>query len=159
MGKSVVKIALDSESVKKTAKILEKMHGEFRKQVQADVKDVKTKTKSIVKQNLTQGAGVDKGIYKKSIVVNNLINDPDILAYQVGSKKHYRLSHLLEDGHKKWVFRRGSGRPTYRGNIGMNLLSGKTRSIPHIKPGQDYADKAVVEMHEKAWNKATKKGE
>lgn len=155
----VVEIKFDlNGSLEKTAKILSSINEQFRIEVQEEIKEIKKETKSRVVKQLKKGHGINKGTYKKSIVINNLARrDPDKIAFQVGSKKHYRLTHLLEDGHDKWVFRRGKGRPTYRGNVGMVQLSGKTKAIKHIEPGQDYADRAVQKMYEEAWENAVKK--
>lgn len=150
MSKSV-KVSFDAAEI---ANKLTHIDKKFRENVKSDVKEIKKETKSIVKKKLEKNHGVEYGVYKKSIVIHNLENSGDRIGYQVGSKKHYRLTHLLENGHEIWVFIRGKGRPTYRGNVGMNKLNRKTKKIPHIQYGQEYADKAIVEMYENAWEKA-----
>lgn len=77
------------------------------------------------------------GTYKKSLILNDVKvkGDDSQFILQVGGKKgEYRLSHLLEHGHK--VYRRKeNGKNVY--------LPKKSKSIPHIKVGQDYINKVA----------------
>lgn len=116
--------------------------------VNKEIPSIRKETKSMVKQHLTKGNGVDIGIYKNSIIVKNLTRKKDEIHFQVGANKpHHRLTHLLEHGHRmipnKYFYRNVS----------------KTKAIPHIKQGQDYADKAVENLYWKAIDLALKEGE
>ena len=128
-------------------------------------------TKKVVKKPLSKAFGVDEGIYKRSFIINNFDPGKWKIGFQVFAKKpHYRLTHLLEGnergfGHKTILFRRGKGRPTHKtGAKGMtwvlrtknkykgNHPLGWTRKIKHIEPGQQYAERKIVALYEKAIN-------
>ena len=57
----------------------------------------------------------------------------------VYNEQHYRLTHLLESGHSKWLWGRNSG--------------GKVQGYPHIAPINDKAQERVVELVEEKINK------
>lgn len=105
---------------------------------------------------LTEPGGFRTGTYKKSMTINNFAESRWMLGFQVFARKpHYRLSHLLEDGHVSYCFRWGRGRPTYLGNIGMVRIKHgkKTIKIPHIEPGQEYAEKQIVVLYKNTMSK------
>lgn len=90
--------------------------------VQKDTIDVISKrAKSIVKKHAPVG---HRGKYKKSIkvktVYESLTEKRNVIHVE---KPEYRLTHLLEKGHKK------------------HGGTGKTKAIPHFIHGQDYIDK------------------
>lgn len=115
---------------------------------------LRTNTRKKVKSYLKKGSGVDEGIYKKSFIINNFAESKWHIGFQVFAKKpHYRLTHLLEDGHEVWVFRRGGGRKTKWGNFGMVLLNKTTKKIPHIAPSQEYAEDKIKDLYEETINK------
>lgn len=130
---------------------------------------IRRQTKSTVQRHLKKGAGVDKGIYKRSFKIHNFAESKWHIGFQVFAKApHYRLTHLIEgsdtrsDGlaHKIYAFTRGKGKMTKKGNIGMSWIktagkghgsnSGYTRAFKHIKPGQEFADEKVFDLYEQS---------
>lgn len=132
---------------KEVVDFLEQVPRETMIEVNREIPSIKKESKDRVKEKLTPGNGVNVGVYKKSLVIRNLASNDQEIHFQVGgNKKHYRLTHLLEHGHRmipnRHFYRRVS----------------RTKAIPHIAPAQEWADKAVEELYVKAINKATKKG-
>lgn len=160
--KHTVEIEFEAEKyVDDFIKYLENVDQKTREELDKRMDSLKKETKSVVKSNLRKGRGVRKGEYKKSIVINTIKQTEDEIHFQVGSKKHYRLTHLLENGHQKWVFRRGGKRKTYRGNYGMVNISpthGVTKKVGHIAEGQRYAENEVENIYESAIKKGFEKG-
>lgn len=118
---------------------------EINNEVSKEIKPIENKTKRMIKSALTKGNGVDVGIYKKSIKFKDFSKSKDEINFKIGAvKPHYRLSHLLEHGHKmvpnKHFYRHVQ----------------RTKAIPHILPAQDYVDKAVMSLYEKAIEMALK---
>ena len=119
---------------------------------------LKTATKRKVQSNLFIDHGLEEGIYKKSFKINTFSENKWHVGFQVFAKKpHYRLTHLLEDGHQIVLFRWGQGRRTKWGNLGMVETStwrhpnGRTTAIPHIEPAQKYAEGKVGELYREAY--------
>ena len=93
--------------------------------VKESVKDVAKETVKEVKRR----SPVRSGAYKKSWGQTQIYEGPGGIRITIHNKKHYRLTHLLENGH---ALRNG----------------GRTKAYPHIKPAEDFAarelEKAVV---------------
>ena len=93
--------------------------------VKESVKDVAKETVKEVKRR----SPVRSGAYKKSWGQTQIYEGPGGIRITIHNKKHYRLTHLLENGH---ALKSG----------------GRTRAFPHIKPAEDFAarelEKAVV---------------
>lgn len=120
---------------------------------------LKRNTKKVVQNHLVPGKGVDDGIYRKSFTINDYSQSKWEISFQVFAKKpHYRLTHLLEDGHKVVVFKWGRGSPTKWGNIGMNYIHKRTMNIPHIEPGQLYAEKNFPILYDEGVNYVLQEG-
>lgn len=122
--------------------------------IDEQIPTIRRSTKRVVQSHLTLGHGVDEGIYKKSFRINNYTQSKWEIGFQVYAKDpHYRLTHLLENGHRIKVFRWGQGEPTKNGNIGMVFINSlrhgtHTGAIPHIAPAQEYADDKVYALYE-----------
>lgn len=142
-------------------------------EVESELPRVRRATKKEVQSHLTSDFGVDEGVYRRSFIINNYSNSKWEVAFQVYAKKpHYRLTHLLEDGHKTILFRWGKGRPTHiTGAVGMSQIfktennyknhkhePGWTGSVEHIEPGQEYAEKELPNLYDKGINKVLKRG-
>ena len=132
----------------------------IQREIEEDIPVLRRNTKKIVQSKLKKGNGVDEGIYRKSFIINNFAESKWHIGFQVFAKKpHYRLTHLLEDGHRIKVFTRGKGVKTYNGNIGMSFVktrmrpSGVTKSIKHIEPGQEYAEEQLPILYRKSYTK------
>lgn len=123
------------------------------------IPNIRTSTKRKVQSELYKGHGMDTGIYKRSFTINNYAESKWHIGFQVFAKKpHYRLTHLLEDGHESKVFRRGKGKPTKWGNIGMVNIGRRGANITgasqHIAEGQKYAEDKIQKIYEEAINKS-----
>lgn len=110
-------------------------------------------TKNVIKKQLTRHpnnypqrkphtgkGGILSGKYFNSLKKENMnkgsIKDSSLIYFKVGATApHYRLAHLLEDGHILWYY--GHNTHLY------------TKSIPHMVVGQDYANDKVVQYFEK----------
>ena len=95
-----------------------------------EVKEAVRTVSEDVKAEIQAHAPVKTGKYKASWTVTKVEETSQSLVNTVHSEKYYRLTHLLENGHAK----RGGGR---------------TRSFPHIAPGEDLAEKELVEIAER----------
>ena len=122
--------------------------------IEGKMPSLKQGTKRTVQRELKPNFGVDEGIYRKSFRINSFAESKWHIGFQVFARKpHYRLTHLLEYGHRKKVFRWGQGKRTKWGNVGMVFLSGMTKEIPHIEVGQEYAEEKVYALYQKAIEK------
>ena len=136
MSKNNISISLNEKDVKELVDITLKAEKNINFDIKNSFSPIIRQTKSLVKSKLAKGNGVRTGKYKKGITSRNLSKD-DVIYFQVGgNKKTYKLTHLLEQGHVLWLW----GKKTNR----------RTKSIPHIEPGQDYADKRVLDAYKKA---------
>ena len=132
-------------------------------EIEARIPSVRRRTKSVVQAH----SPVDRGIYRRSIILNNYAKEKYEIGYQVYAKPpHYRLSHLLEGrndtyggkyAHILKQFRWGQGEPTRKGRIGM-VRVGMTKRYQHLKYGLEYAEEAVRELYDLAIKKSIKKG-
>ena len=95
-----------------------------------EVKEAVRTVSEDVKAEIQSRAPVKTGKYKKSWTVTKVEETAQSLVNTVHSAKHYRLTHLLENGHAK----RGGGR---------------TRAFPHIAPGEALAEKELLEIAER----------
>lgn len=84
--------------------------------VKESVKDVAKETVKEVKRR----SPVRSGAYKKSWGQTQIYEGPGGIRITIHNKKHYRLTHLLENGH---ALKSG----------------GRTKAYPHIKPAEDFA--------------------
>lgn len=126
--------------------------------------NVRRKTKTVVRSKLSKTPhGVEKGIYKSSFKINNFADSKWKIGFQVfAGRGHHRLTHLIEGrddrpgGHRIFLFTRGRGEPTKKGNIGMSWVktkkrpSGYTTATKHIEPGQKYAEESISTIYHEA---------
>ena len=95
---------------------------------QLAVDDLKTAIKNAgetVKDEIEKTAPKKTGKYRKSWAVKKTNETSDSIKVVVHSKTHYRLTHLLENGHAK----RGGGRVAAR---------------PHIAPAQKKGEEQLI---------------
>ena len=107
---------------------------EYASEVSESVKDsVKQVAKETVRE-VKSRSPVRFGNYKKGWGQTTISDTPTKIVISVHNRKHYRLTHLLENGHAK-------------------VGGGRTKSYPHIAPAERFAERELqrkVEMKVKA---------
>ena len=107
-------------------------------------KEVKREIKSNIPFNNRTGDYVrafkTKTIYESNRVKRN--------AWYVAAP-HYRLTHLLEHGHKIFI-------GTTRGQRQIHVKGGRTRAFPHIVYGERLANRRLPELIEAAVKEGSK---
>ena len=111
---------------------LEAVQGELAEYANEVTEDVKESVKDVAKETVKEvkrRSPVRSGAYKKSWGKTQIYEGPGGIRITIHNKKHYRLTHLLENGH---ALKSG----------------GRTKAYPHIKPAEDFAarelEKAIV---------------
>lgn len=99
---------------------LEEYAGEIAQGVKDSVKKVAKETVREVKHS----SPVRYGNYKKGWGQTTISETPGRIIISVHNRKHYRLTHLLEDGHAK-------------------VNGGRTRAFPHIAPAARFAQREL----------------
>ena len=102
---------------------LEAVQGELAEYANEVTEDVKESVKDVAKETVKEvkrRSPVRTGAYKKSWGQTQIYEGPGGIRIAIHNKKHYRLTHLLENGH---ALKSG----------------GRTRAFPHIKPAEDFA--------------------
>ena len=123
-------MARDTVSIDEFPKVVMAHLEEYVSMAAEEVKEAVRTVSEDVKNEIQSRAPVKTGKYKKSWTVSKVSETKESLVNTVHSAKYYRLTHLLENGHAK---RNG----------------GRTRSFPHIAPGEDLAEKKLVEIAER----------
>lgn len=138
-------IELNEKSKNELVQILNKSYIHLQKEIKDNMNPVMKKSKRVTRSHLIERKGVDTGTYRKNLIVRNSSElSKGYFHYQVGgNKKHYRLTHLLENGHKLVPNRHF-----------FRIIDGNTRAIPHIVYGQELVDKEAVKALEVAIDNA-----
>jgi len=97
----------------------------YRKDVQDVANETAQKVAKEASQKLRNTSPKDSGEYAKSWGVKKEMSTFGVVTAIVHNRKHYRLTHLLENGH---VVKNGKG--TY----------GRTSPIKHIEPVEEWAN-------------------
>lgn len=98
---------------------------EYSDEITECIKDNVKQTAEECAQDIRKNAPKDSGKYRKSWKVKSVYESDNDIRVVIHSKKEYRRTHLLENGHAK----RGGGR-----------VEGK----PHIKPAEERAEKKLM---------------
>lgn len=98
------------------------------------LEDAGDQCNKVIKSHVRKGYGVKSGDYRDSFDVRKQRESHQIKVTWYANAPHYRLTHLLENGHAK----RGGGR---------------TKAIPHIKYGREGARTYVEERLRGVWEK------
>ena len=94
--------------------------GEVAETVKDAVKKVAKDTVAEVKRR----SPTDTGAYEKSWTQAKTFETPTSLGIAIYNRKHYQLTHLLENGHAK-------------------VNGGRTRGYPHIAPAEEIAERQL----------------
>ena len=107
---------------------------DYFQEVTADVKkDVKEVAKECAKE-LKNSSPKKSGNYRKGWRATTTYDGRGGIHVVVHNKEHYRLTHLLEDGHAK-------------------VKGGRVEGIPHIQPAEDNAAKKLAQRIEASLKK------
>lgn len=122
---------MPSDITKELLEAMTQYTDEVKEEIDQIINDVAKEAKSDVRG----GSPIRTGAYRKSWAVSFDKKGSGNSGFTVYAKApHYRLTHLLEDGHK-----------TKNG--------GKTKAQPHIRQVQDWADKEALKRIEEAIKK------
>lgn len=104
---------------------VEDVLGDYAAEVTDGVQDaVKAVAKDTVRE-VRKRSPVDSGAYKKSWGQTTTKETPGSIIITIHNRKHYRLTHLLENGHAL-------------------VGGGRTRAQPHIAPAEKAAEKELL---------------
>ena len=93
---------------------------EYQEEVTEGVKQSVQEAANLCLKEVKAGSPKSTGAYAKSWAIKTAFESGTDLRVQVHNRKHYRLTHLLEDGH-------------------ANVDGGRTPGQPHIGPAADKA--------------------
>lgn len=113
------------------AEAIGKELGDYFDDITEDVKNaVEVTTRECVAE-IKQRSPKRTGNYSRSWTATEVFNRRGSIRFTVHNKKHYRLTHLLEDGHAK-------------------KNGGRVEGTPHIAPAEQNAEKNLIKRIEEA---------
>lgn len=118
-------------TVDELAEAIGKELGDYFDDITEDVKNaVEVTTRECVAE-IKQRSPKRTGNYSRSWTATEVFNRRGSIRFTVHNKKHYRLTHLLEDGHAK-------------------KNGGRVEGTPHIAPAEQNAEKNLIKRIEEA---------
>lgn len=137
--KSIVLAGVD-----KVVKYMDNVPRALQTELEIRSKSLKSATRKEYRRNLYWGHGKREGVYKANIIARDLDRTRENISFVVGGRKpHYRLAHLIENGHRIISHGKDTGK--------------KTRSFPHVQPAQEFANKEIIKLYDEAIERALKK--
>jgi hypothetical protein len=106
---------------------LEAVRGELEDYANEVTEAAKDSVKEVVKETVAEvkkRSPVHFGNYKKSWGQTTVFESASSIRISIHNKKHYRLAHLLEDGHAL-------------------VGGGRVKAYPHIKPAEQFAERKL----------------
>lgn len=113
------------------AEALSEELGEYFDSITEDVKTAVRETAEECVEEIKQKSPKRSGAYRKSWTMTEAYNRHGSIRFVVHNKKHYRLTHLLENGHAK-------------------KNGGRVDGIPHIAPAEKNAERNLIKRIEVA---------
>lgn len=118
-------------TVDELAEAVGKELGDYFDDITEDVKKaVEVTTRECVAE-IKQRSPERTGAYRRNWTATEIFNRRGSIRFTVHNKKHYRLTHLLEDGHAK-------------------KNGGRVEGTPHIAPAEQNAEKNLIKRIEEA---------
>lgn len=118
-------------TVDELAEAIGKELGDYFDDITEDVKNaVEVTTRECVAE-IKQRSPERTGAYRRSWTATEMFNRRGSIRFTVHNKKHYRLTHLLENGHAK-------------------KNGGRVEGTPHIAPAEQNAEKNLIKRIEEA---------
>lgn len=105
--------------------------GDYFDDITEDVKNAVAVTTRECVEEIKQRSPKRSGAYRKSWTATEMFNRRGSIRFTIHNKKHYRLTHLLENSHAK-------------------KNGGRVDGIPHIAPAEENAEKALIKRIEEA---------
>ena len=118
-------------TVDELAEAIGKELGDYFDDITEDVKNAVEVTTRECVEEIKQRSPKRTGAYRRSWTATEMFNRRGSIRFTVHNKKHYRLTHLLEDGHAK-------------------KNGGRVEGTPHIAPAEQNAEKNLIKRIEEA---------
>ena len=118
-------------TVDELAEAIGKELGDYFDDITEDVKNAVEVTTQECVAEIKQRSPKRTGNYSRSWTATEVFNRRGSIRFTVHNKKHYRLTHLLEDGHAK-------------------KNGGRVEGTPHIAPAEQNAEKNLIKRIEEA---------
>lgn len=130
-----------SDISKDLAKIMAEYTDSVKQEVSEIVEDVGNEATAMLKSKAPRKKGKGGGKYRRSITVELSKKDGNSGFTVFAKAPHYRLTHLLESGHRT------------RLKTGKYGTKAQTSPQPHFAPVQEWADKEALKRIEEAIRK------
>nr|DAR15127.1 MAG TPA: putative tail component [Caudoviricetes sp.] len=100
---------------------------EYASEVTDTVKDAVSQVAKETVSEVKRRSPTDTGAYKRSWSRQKSFESAGSVRFTIYNRKHYQLTHLLENGHAK-------------------VNGGRTRAYPHIAPAEEFAERQLEQI-------------